>query len=131
MGGARLVNHAQDWYESAMLLRALRKIFSEALALGALAFLCVIAWFWNEDVSFGTTVLLALVVSAIGVTLLVLAVFALMPFQYLRHRRALRREVHKRGVLSDEERQKALMIYRMGPEPIAYRDPRVIPWWEW
>ena len=114
-----------------MLLRALRKIFSEALALGALAFLCVIAWFWNEDVSFGTTVLLALVVSAIGVTLLVLAVFALMPFQYLRHRRALRREVHKRGILSDEERQKALMIHRMGPEPIAYRDPRVIPWWEW
>ena len=114
-----------------MLVRALRKVFFEALGVGAFGFLCVIAWFWNEGVSFGTTVLLALVVSAVGVTLLVLAVFALMPFQYLRHRRALREEIRKRGALSHEEREKALVVRRMAREPLAYRDPRVVPWWEW
>ena len=52
-------------------------MFFEAVALGAFAFLCpVIAWFWNENVSLGTIVLLALVVCAVGVTLLVLQQFS-------------------------------------------------------
>ena len=83
----------------------------------------------REHVSFGTTVLLALAASAVGVTLLVLAVFASMPCQYFRHRRARREEIRKRGALADEERRKALVLRRMDPEP--YRDPRVVPWWEW
>ena len=62
---------------------------------------------------------------------MVLAVFASMPCQYLRHRRALREEIRKRGALADEERRKALVLRRMDPEPLAYRDPRVVPWWEW
>jgi len=85
----------------------------------------------REHVSFGTTVLLALAASAVGVTLLVLAVFASMPCQYFRHRRARREEIRKRGALADEERRKALVLRRMDPESLAYRDPRVVPWWEW
>ena len=81
--------------------------------------------------TFATIVLLALAASAIGVTLLVLAVFAVMFFQYLRHRRALRGEIREHGALSDEERHKALVLRRMDPKPSACRDPRVVPWWEW
>src|ERR1043166_8535474 len=114
-----------------MLVRALRKTFLEALALGAFAVLCLIAWLWSEGVSFGTTVLLTLAAAAVGVTLFVLAVFALMPVQYLRHRRALREEIRQHGALSDAEREEALVRRRMDGEPSADRDPRVVPWWEW
>ena len=114
-----------------MLVRALRKTFREALALGAVAALCLIAWLWSEGASFGTLVLLTLGAGAVGVTLFVLAVFASMPAQYLRHRRARREEIRQRGALSEEERAEALERHRMSPEPSADRDPRVVPWWEW
>jgi hypothetical protein len=114
-----------------MLVRALRKTFLEALALGAFAVLCLIAWLWSEGVSLGTTVLLTLAVGAVGVTLFVLAAFASMPSQYLRHRRARREEIRRRGALSDAERAEALMRHRLDGEPSADRDPRVVPWWEW
>jgi len=116
---------------SAMLVRALRKTFLEALALGAFAALCLIVWLWSEGASVGTIVLLTLAASAAGVTLFVLAVFAAMPAQYLRHRRALREEIRTRGALSDAEREDARERRRMGEEPSADRDPRVVPWWEW
>ena len=114
-----------------MLVRALRKLFFEALALGAFGFLFLVTWFWTQDVSFAAIVLLALTASAIGVTLLVLAILALILLQYLQHRRALRGEIRERGALSDKERHKAFLLRRMDPEPSAYRDPRVVPWWEW
>ena len=114
-----------------MLLRALRKTLREALALGAVAALCLIAWLWHEGASFRTIVLLTLAFGAVAVTLFVLAVFAAMPGQYLRHRAALRAELRKRGALSREERAEALDRHRMNPAPAADRDPRVVPWWEW
>jgi TRAP-type C4-dicarboxylate transport system permease small subunit len=114
-----------------MLVRALRKTLLEALALGAFAALCLIAWLWSEGASFRTIVLLTLALSAVGVTLFVLAVFAAMPSQYLRHRRALREEIRTRGALSDEEREDARVRRRIDGEPSADRDPRVVPWWEW
>jgi len=49
----------------------------------------------------------------------------------LRHRRALREEIRTRGALSDAEREDARERRRMGEEPSADRDPRVVPWWEW
>ena len=115
----------------AMLVRALRKSFVEALALGTCGLVGLIAWSRYQGVSLGTIVLLALVVSAIGVTLLVLAILTVLPFQYLRHRNALREEIRKHGPLSDEERREALVARRMAPDPLACRDPRVVPWWEW
>ena len=60
-----------------------------------------------------------------------LAAFALMTFQYLRHRRARREEIRTRGALSDEERKDARVRRRMDGEPSDDRDPGVVPWWEW
>jgi hypothetical protein len=74
---------------------------------------------------------LTLAAGAVGVTLFVLAAFALMTFQSLRHRRARREEIRTRGALSDEEREDARVRRRMDGEPSDDRDPRVVPWWEW
>jgi heme exporter protein D len=103
----------------------------ESVALGAIGFLCLMAWGWAQDEPVATVVLLALVVSAVGVTLLLLAIFVLIPVQYWRHRKALREVIRQRGALSDEQRRKALEIYRLAPQTLTYRDPRVVPWWEW
>ena len=114
-----------------MLVRALRKTFAEALVVGAFAALGLIAWLWHEGASSGTIVLLTLGMGAVAVTLFVLAAFASMPAQYLRHRKALREEIRQRGALSREEREDARVRRRIDGEPSAERDPRVVPWWEW
>ena len=113
------------------MLRALRKIFLEILSLGTIVFPLILVWSWIEHVSVATYVLASLAFSAAIVTLLIVMVFATLPVQYFRHRRAFRDEVRRSGELSEEEREKAIQLRRLAPQSFAYRDPRVIPWWEW
>ena len=113
------------------MLRALRKMFFEILGLGAIGFPLILAWSWIEQVSVAGYVLASLAFSAAIVTLLIVVIFATLPIQYFRHRRAFRDEVRRHGELSEEERQKAIQLRRLAPQSFAYRDPRVIPWWEW
>ena len=91
----------------------------------------ILAWSWIEQVSVATYVLASLAFSAAIVTLLIVVIFATLPIQYFRHRRAFRDEVRRRGELSEEEREEAIQLRRLAPQSFAYRDPRVIPWWEW
>jgi hypothetical protein len=113
------------------MLRALRKMCSEILGLGAIVCPLILAWFWSEDVSVATYVLALLAFSAAIVTLLIGVIFATLPFQYLRHRRAFRDEVRRRGEFSEEEHANAIELRRLSHQSFAHRDPRVIPWWEW
>ena len=113
------------------MLRALRKIFLEILGLGTIVFPLILVWSWIEHVSFATYVLASLAFSAAIVALLIVVNFATLPIQYFRHRRAFRDEVRRRGDLSEEEREKAIQLRRLAPQSFAYRDPRVISWWEW
>ena len=113
------------------MLRALRKIFLEILGLGTIVFPLILVWSWIEHVSVATYVLASLAFSAAIVALLIVVNFATLPIQYFRHRRAFRDEVQRHGELSKEEREKAIQLRRLAPQSFAYRDPRVIPWWEW
>ena len=113
------------------MLRALRKVFFEILGLGAIGSPLILAWSWSEHVSVATYVLVLLAFSAAIVTLLIAMVFATLPIQYFRHRRAFRDAVRRSGELSEEEREKTIQLRRLAPQSFAYRDPRVIPWWEW
>ena len=113
------------------MLRALRKMCFEILGLGAIGFPLILAWLWSEDVSVATYVLALLALSAAIVALLIGVIFATLPFQYFRHRRAFRDEVRRRGELSEEEHANAIELRRLSPQSFAHRDPRVIPWWEW
>jgi hypothetical protein len=113
------------------MLRAFRKMFLEILGLGAIGSPLVLAWSLSEQVSVATYVLVLLAFSAAIVTLLIGVIFATLPIQYFRHRRAFRDEVRRRGELSEEEREKAIQLCRLAPQSFAYRDPRVISWWEW
>ena len=94
------------------MLRALRNIFLEILGLGTIVFPLILVWSWIEHVSVATYVLASLAFSAAMVALLIVVNFATLPIQYFRHRRAFR-------------------LRRLAPQSFAYRDPRVIPWWEW
>ena len=113
-----------------LMLRALRKMFLEILGLGAIGSPLVLAWSLSEQVSVATYVLVLLAFSAAIVTLLIGVIFATLPIQYFRHRRAFRDAVRRRGELSEDEREKA-RLRRLAPQSSAYRDPRVTPWWEW
>ena len=113
------------------MLRALRKVFFEILGLGAIGLPLILAWSWSEHVSVAAYVLVLLAFSAAVVTLLIVMIFATLPIQYFRHRRAFRDAVRRRGELSEEEREKAIQLRRLAPQSSAYRDPRAIPWWEW
>src|SRR4051794_19655189 len=114
-----------------MLLRALRKLLLDMLMIGTPACLCVIAWWcWREGLSLGSTVLLALIVGAVSVSCLMLAVFALMVHQYLRHHIAVR-DALRRSAQPQGEQQKSPVLRQMVRQQCADRDPRVIPWWEW
>ena len=113
------------------MLRALRKVFFEILGLGAIGFPLILAWSWIEQVSVATYVLASLAFSAAIVTLLIAMVFATLPIQYFRHRRAFRDAVRRSGEPSEGEREKAIQLRRLSLPSSGYRDPRVIPWWEW
>ena len=114
-----------------MTLRALRKMLSEIATFGAIGLPLLLLWAWTQNISVATSVLLALGAAAALVTLLSLLALAPLPFQYRRHSKALRDEVSRRGTLSKEATRQALLLHRLEPEAFAYRDPRVIPWWEW
>jgi len=75
-------------------------------------------------------VLVLLAFSAAVVTPLIATIFATLPIQHFRHRRAFRDAVRRSGELSHEEREKAIQLLRPSPQSLAHRDPRVIPWWE-
>ena len=115
-----------------LTLRALRKIFSDIATFGVIGLLpFFLLWAWTQDMPLAVIVLGALGAGAALVTVLSALALMALPFQYRRHRKALRDEVRRRGALSKEERQQAVMLRRMESQPSAYRDPRVIPWWEW
>ena len=114
------------------MLRALRKILLETAGLGLMSLPLVLGWAWTEQFAVPTIVLVLLACGAAVVTLMIVVLFASLPVQYFRHRRALRDEVRRRGALAERDRQKALAIHRMSMQTsYVYRDPRVIPWWEW
>jgi hypothetical protein len=115
-----------------LTLRALRKIFSEIATFGVIGLLpFFLLWAWTQNMPIAVIVLGALGAGAALVTLLCALALMALPFQFWRHRKALRDEVRRRGALSEEERQQAVMLHRMASQPVADRDPRVIPWWEW
>ena len=89
-------------------------MFLEILGLGAIGSPLVLAWSWSEQVSVATYVLVLLAFSAAIVTLLIGVIFATLPIQYFRHRRAFRDAVRRRGELSEEEREKAIQAAPAG-----------------
>jgi len=114
-----------------LTLRALRKIFSDIATFGVIGLPFFLLWAWTQNMPLAVIVLGVLGAAAAVVTFLSALALMAVPFQYCRHRKALRDEVRRRGELSEEERRQAVMLRRMEAQPLPYRDPRVIPWWEW
>jgi hypothetical protein len=114
-----------------VILRALRKILLDIFEFGIIIMPFVLVGAWALKVSLLAGVLGALAASGMIVAMLVMLALSALPFQYWRHRKALRNALRRRGALPEQDRQRSLTVYRMELPSPSQRDPRVIPWWEW